>query len=57
MYDSSSCTLVAKARLAAKSGPMIATSTGVGAPKFMMRLTMSPGSNENWATGNRLANR
>ena len=30
-------------------GPATATSTGVGAPKFMMRLTMSPGSNENCA--------
>ena len=41
-------------RLAAKSGPVIATSTGVGAPKFMMRLTMSPGSNENCAAGKSL---
>ena len=54
---SSSRTLAAKARLAAKSGPVTATSTGVGAPKFMMRLTMSPGSNENCASGKRSAKR
>jgi hypothetical protein len=33
----------ANARLAAKSGPATVTSTGVGALKFMMRLTVSPG--------------
>jgi len=48
---------VANVRLAAKSGPVIATSTGVDVPKFMIRLTMSPGSNENWAVGKRLPNR
>ena len=44
--------LAAKARVAPKSGPITATSTGVGALKFMMRLTMSPGSKENCASGN-----
>jgi hypothetical protein len=50
--SSSPRSFVANARLAAKSGPDTATSTGVGAPKFMIRLTMSPGSNENRASGN-----
>ena len=46
--------MAADVRVAEKSGPVIATSTGVGVPKFMIWLTMSPGSNENWAAGNRL---
>ena len=43
--------MAANVRLAGKSGPVIATSTGVEVPKFMIRLTMSPGSNENCAVG------
>ena len=35
---------MAKARLAAKSGPLMATSIGVGEPKLMTSLTMSAGS-------------
>ena len=53
MRASSSRIFAANVRLAAKSGPVTATSTGVDVPKFMIRLTMSPGSNENCAVGKR----
>ena len=40
-------TLVANARLAVKSGPLTATSIGVGEPKLITSLTMSAGSKPN----------
>ena len=54
---SSSRSFATNARVAGKSGPVTATCTGVGAPKFMIRPTMSPGSKENCTPGNRCRNR
>ena len=41
----------AKARLAARFGPLTATSIGVGEPRLMTRLTMSLGSKEKLTSG------
>jgi hypothetical protein len=44
--------LFANSRLAATSGPRIWMSTGAGAPKLRIWLTMSAGRNENVTPGN-----
>src|SRR5258706_204007 len=51
MAESAVRSLSACSRFAARFGPLTVTSTGVGEPKLITRLTMSLGSNENLTSG------